>query len=395
MLLKSLHLQNFLSFGRDCLPVELGPLNVIIGANGSGKSNFIEAINLMRTAPSTSERSNTRAAIRDGGGVREWVWKGAEDDSGACIDAVLDCPGKKTDLRYMMRFHDAGDYRFEIQEERIEDASPSGGRNDPHFYYRRVDGKSMLNVDGEHREFSNGEIDTNASILAQRKDPDHYPELFWLGDAFEKMRIYREWNFGRNTIIRVPQMSDLPNARLSPDAGNLGLVLNRLRREPEAKERFLKALRKLYDGIDDFDLQIEGGAVQVFIQEGKNAIPAKRLSDGTLRYLCLLAILCHPDPGPLICIEEPELGMHPDIIVTIAKLLMEASEKTQLVVTTHSDILVDALTEWPESIFVTESDADGTVLERLKSDEVKPWLEEYGERLGGYWMSGHIGGLRW
>ena len=395
MLLKSLHLQNFLSFGRDCLPVELGPLNVIIGANGSGKSNFIEAIDLMRAAPNSSERSDTRAAIRDGGGVREWIWKGAEEDSGACIDAVLECPGKKTDLRYMMRFHKAGDYRFEILEERIEDASPSGGRNDPHFYYRRVDGKSMLKVDGEYREFGNGEINSTASILAQRKDPDHYPELFWLGDAFEKMRIYREWNFGRNTIMRIPQMADLPNARLSPDAGNLGLVLNRLRREPESKERFLKALRKLYDGIDDFDLQIEGGAVQVFIQEGKNAIPAKRLSDGTLRYLCLLAILCHPDPGPLICIEEPELGMHPDIIVTIAKLLMEASEKTQLVVTTHSDILVDALTERPESIFVTESDAGGTVLERLESDEIKPWLEEYGERLGGYWMSGHIGGLRW
>ena len=197
----------------------------------------------------------------------------------------------------MMRFADAGDYRFEIREERVEDATPSDGRNDPIFYYRRVDGKSMLNMKGKQREFDNGEIEANTSILAQRKDPDHYPELYWLGDAFERMRIYREWSFGRNTIMRIPQMADLPNARLLPDAGNLGLVLNRLRREPEAKERFLKALRKLYDDIHDFDLQVEGGAVQVFIQEGKNAIPAKRLSDGTLRYLCLLAILCLPDPG--------------------------------------------------------------------------------------------------
>ena len=77
--------------------------------------------------------------------------------------------------------------------------------------------------------------------------------------------------------MRIPQMADLPNARLLPDAGNHGLVLNCLRREPEAKERFLKALRKLYDDIHDFDLQVEGGAVQVFIQEGKNTIPAERL----------------------------------------------------------------------------------------------------------------------
>ena len=99
MLLESLHLRDFLSFGRDCLPVELGPLNVIIGANGSGKSNFIEAIDLMRATPSTSERSDARSAIRDGGGVREWVWKGAKDDSGACIGAVLEYPGRETDLR--------------------------------------------------------------------------------------------------------------------------------------------------------------------------------------------------------------------------------------------------------------------------------------------------------
>ena len=395
MLLKSLHLRDFLSFGRDCMPVELGQLNVIIGANGSGKSNFIEAIDLMRSAPSMSERSDTRAAVRDGGGVREWIWKGAEDDSGACIDAVLDYPGRETDLRYMMRFADAGDFRFEIREERVEDATPSGGRNDPIFYYRRVDGKSMLNMNGKQREFENGEIEANTSILAQRKDPDHYPELYWLGDAFEKMRIYREWSFGRNTIMRIPQMADLPNARLLPDAGNLGLVLNRLRREPEAKERFLKALRKLYDDIHDFDLQVEGGAVQVFIQEGKNAIPAKRLSDGTLRYLCLLAILCHPDPGPLICIEEPELGMHPDIVVAIADLLIEASKNAQLVVTTHSDILVSALTERPESIIVAEHDVNGTQLERLEADQVEPWLKKYDESLGQHWMRGHIGGLRW
>ena len=395
MLLKSLHLRDFLSFGRDCLPVELGPLNVIIGANGAGKSNFIEAIDLMRAAPSTSDRSNSRAVVREGGGVREWVWKGAEDDSGACIDAVLDYPGRETDLRYLMRFADSGDYHFEIREERVEDAMPIGGRNDPHFFYRRVDGKSVLNDDGKHREFENGEIDANASILAQRKDPDHYPELAWLGETFEKIRIYREWSFGRNSTMRIPQMADQPNARLAPDACNLGLVLNRLRREPAAKERFLDALRKLYDGIDDFDIQIDGGAVQVFIQEGSHAVPATRLSDGTLRYLSLLAILCHPDPGPLICIEEPELGMHPDIMVTIADLLVEASESTQLVVTTHSDMLVDALTDRPESVFVAESDSNGTQLERLDADQIKPWLEEYGGSLGKCWMQGHIGGLRW
>ncbi|MEW6754253.1 MAG: AAA family ATPase [Candidatus Latescibacterota bacterium] len=83
-------------------------------------------------------------------------------------------------------------------------------------------------------------------------------------------------------------------------------------------------------------------------------MPATRLSDGTLRYLALLAVLCHPTPPPLVCIEEPELGLHPDIMPQLAVLLCEAATRTHLVVTTHSDILVDALTDTPEAILVCE-----------------------------------------
>ena len=395
MFLKSLHLKSFLSFGSDCPPVELGPLNVIIGANGTGKSNFIEAIDLLRAAPSVSESLNARAAVRDGGGVREWIWKGAKDDSGASIEAVLECPRKRANLRYRMRFADAGKYRFKIREEIVEDVGPGKKGSEPKIYYRLVDGKGIRKEGKRYRKFMDDEIDAGISLLARHKDPERYPELAKIGETFESMRIYREWHFGRDSVARMPQMADLPDARLAPDASNLGLVLNRLRREPASKERFLHALRKLYDGIDDFDLQIEGGALQIFIQEGRNLVPAKRLSDATLRYLCLLAVLCHPDPGPLICIEEPELGMHPDILVALADLLVEASEKAQLVVTTHSEILVDAMTKRPESIFVAERDSNGTRLERLEDDEIKPWLEEYGDSLGECWMQGHIGGLRW
>lgn len=70
----------------------------------------------------------------------------------------------------------------------------------------------------------------------------------------------------------------------------------------------------MYEGIEDIDVKLEGGTVQLFLVENEFMIPATRLSDGTLRFLCLLVILCDPNPGPLICIEEPELGIHTDII---------------------------------------------------------------------------------
>ena len=122
-------------------------------------------------------------------------------------------------------------------------------------------------------------------------------------------------------------------------------------------------------------------------------MPATRLSDGTLRHLCLLAILCHPEPPPLVCIEEPELGLHPDVLPALAGLLREASERSQLIVTTHSDILVDALGETPEAVVVCENRTGATSMQRLELEELARWLEKYS--LGELWTRGDIGGTRW
>ena len=171
------------------------------------------------------------------------------------------------------------------------------------------------------------------------------------------------------------------------------MFLNHLRGVPKAKNAIIEHLRDLYAGLDDFDVRIKGGTVEVFLTEGNYVIPASRLSDGTLRYLCLLAILCDPDPPALICIEEPELGLHPDMLPKVADLLTAASERTQLVVTTHSDILVDGMTDQPESVVVMEKHEGQTQASRLKADELKAWLEKY--RLGELWTRGDIGGTRW
>ena len=180
---------------------------------------------------------------------------------------------------------------------------------------------------------------------------------------------------------------------LAEDTSNLGLVLNRLRRTPAVKKRLLEAARKLYEGLTDFDVIVEGGTIQVFLEENGITVPTARLSDGTLRYLCLLAILCHDDPPPLVCIEEPELGLHPDIMPTLAALLREASTRCQLIVTTHSDVLVDALTEEPESVVVCEKHEGQTQLRRLNKDDLAQWLARYS--LGELWMKGELGGSRW
>jgi predicted ATPase len=251
----------------------------------------------------------------------------------------------------------------------------------------------LIKAIGIDRELALDALVADRSILAQRRDPDTYPELSYLADTYESIRIYREWAFGRETVFRRHQPADMRSDRLEEDCSNFGLFLSRLRRSPEAKRAALTALRDLYEGLDDYDVSVVGGTVQVYFTEGNFTIPATRLSDGTLRYLALVALLCDPTPPPLICIEEPELGLHPDIVVKLADLLKAASERTQLIVTTHSDILVDAMTEWPEAVIVCEKHDGQTTMQRPDPAELAVWLEKY--RLGELWMRGGIGGTRW
>jgi predicted ATPase len=114
------------------------------------------------------------------------------------------------------------------------------------------------------------------------------------------------------------------------------------------------------------------------------------LSDGTLRFIALLAILLRPGVTPLICLEEPELGLHPDALTLIAELLVEAAQKTQIVVTTQSDVLVSALSEHAESVVVCDNLAGASRFRRLESDKLQFWMDKY--KLGEIWRIGELGG---
>jgi predicted ATPase len=386
MLLETLRADGLLSFAPASPAVPLGPLNVIIGPNGSGKSNLLEAIDLLR-ATSTG----FAATIRNGGGVREWLWKG-NGGAPATLEAELARPDGCS-LRYRISFGAAGT-RTELVDERLEDAVPAPAGGEPYAYYRLQPGPVLSVSDGARGRHMRGvardSLIPDESILSQRKDPELYPELSWCAARFARIQMCREWSFGRLTELRQPQPADLPTDVLLPDARNLGLVLNQLDHDGAAPE-LAALLRRFLPRFERVSTLVQAGTVQFFLHEDglKSPIPASRLSDGTMRFLAMAALLVMPAPPPLICLEEPELGLHPDALSLVAELLVSASARTQLIVTTHSDALVSALTDHVDAVLVCEH-RGGTELTRLDVDRLTHWLDRY--RLGDLWRMGELGG---
>ena len=417
--LKSLRLDGLLSFPPGSEAIPLQPLNVLIGPNGSGKSNLIEGIELLHALP-----TGFASAIREGGGVREWLWKGDDAKGIGSIVAKINVYDRSSaggsfleDIDkswanslgqtydppfnlYRLSFAAQGQGAI-ITEEVIEERWNIGSFDeDADFYYRYQDGKSVINAEiangspeskkREKRDLDRKNLKPDESILTQLKDWTAYPELTQIGYDFERIRSFRDWSFGRDAEVRKPQPADLPADSLSHDSRNLGLILNKLEHSGAWSE-FNGYLNRFLPRFDRYSTRIEGGTVQFYLHETglKVPIPATRLSDGTIRFMAILAQLLSPTPPPLICMEEPELGLHPDAIALLAGLLQEASARTQLIVTTHSDALVSALTEVADSVLVCEY-RGGTVLKRIESEKLRFWLDKY--RLGEIWRIGEIGG---
>jgi predicted ATPase len=287
--------------------------------------------------------------------------------------------------------------RAELVDELIEDER-MGNPKDIYFFsgVQALLNITIASAEGRtRREIRSEELSPYQSVLSQRKDPHQYPEITYLGNQYAKIKLFREWNLGRNTAPRKPQSTDLVSDFLEEDAANLALVLNDLEHRPGLRKNLVERLQDADGSIEDFSTKVLGGTIQLFLHYAglKSPVPATRLSDGTIRYLCLLAVLCHPEPPPLVCLEEPELGLHPDLLPGLADLLVEASHRMQLIVTTHSDVLVDGLTKVPESVVVCEKRDGSTSMCRKTGAELSEWLKEYG--LGQLWRRGEIGGNRW
>ena len=353
--------------------------------------------------------------VLETGGVEEWVWKGEKGKSfrssleasislGSMPESHALGTSPSFDFEYSIQLIELQS-SFRVMKEIVRTAPPADGGPSRYSWIESNGMQGEVHLRDAQRSDKPVLVALNPdrSVLSQVSSlPGQMPDIFFplqelyeIGQFFDSLDFHQDWEFGVDQSARDPRPVGQPVARLEEDAYNLAQMLAYYRDyHPQVYDRVQELMKKFYEPLKGLDVRLIGTHLQVAIQEeGGFSIPAYRLSDGTLRWLALLTILLNPKPAPIICIDEPELGLHPDILPTLADLLRDASTRTQLVLTTHSRDLVECFSDAPENVCVCQKIDGSTAIRRLDAERLKIWLKDYS--LGQLWASGEIGGNRW
>jgi predicted ATPase len=390
-------IEGFRSFKK--VELEMPRLAVLIGPNGGGKSNFVDLLMLMAEAGDGKLANGvfSRGGFRDiafGFDVSQEVRVALRLKEALDRSKLGKEPGDgKLDITFKMAARNYGS-AAQVIEELVRQESDKGAplpvdvlSRGPEGAVFRVPGASGALTD-QRREVPPTEL-----VITQVRDPNRYPAAAAVLNELGGWTFYRDIDVGPKSLVRLPALVR-PDVKLSDDGSNLSSVLYSIQQgHPELWSEILEDLHTAYPDFVKLTVPAGGGDGKIQLRwferpYEKEGMSANLLSDGTLKLLCLMAILKTPDPPSLICIDQPELGLHPDWIKLVAELLQDAATRTQVIAATHSPQIVAKLD--PEQVIVTEKVEGETHLRQLKTRDLENWLKDFS--LGELWLSGEIGG---
>lgn len=408
-MLNRVRLQNFFSFGPDAPWIDLNPrLNILVGINGSGKTNFLKAIQLL--AEGTRDKSGFSRLFNKWGGFDQVGYFANGSDHPIELsfafnkDVVRSIDSSQSlfvnQPIYHIKIHRVGNNSFYL-EERIYSEGEKGKfdfeflkiKNGAGFISERQDSgeKKLKKVD-----FSDPEevFDRQSLVLSQAFDPKKFHPIFGLKRAIERVSIYLNFNSSEGSDIRKQSQYD-GSYLLKEDGSNLTQFLLRLSSNyPLIFDSLIDWLRKVNPFFKDIRFDVMGSVSGMVLTEKQlsRSVLLPNISDGTLRFLLLLSVLLNPEKGKLIGIDEPEISLHPDMILVLSQVFREVNgEGTQLFVATHSPILLN-LFELSD-VWILEKDEKNQTIMAQKSEEDFPgWSEDFFP--GSLWLQGLLGGRR-
>lgn len=382
-MLKTLAIQNYRSLLKLTIP--LGRLNVITGANGSGKSNLYRALRLLAE---TAQGGVVNALAREGG-LKSTFWAGPESLSREMLKGEIPIQGTVRQQRIRLRLGFASEtFGYSIV---LGLPTPANSKfmHDPEIkneciwsgdYYRPASAliirdQGLVKV-REQRKWTvlTQHLSHFDSLFSQIADPARTPETLSLRETIRSWRFYDHLRTDAAAPARQPQLGTRTPV-LHHDGHDVAAALQTIREIGNA-QALEAAISDAFPGARIEIIQNESGRFSLeFKQDGLlRPLNAAELSDGTLRYLLLVAALLTPRPPPLMVLNEPETSLHPDLLPALARLIIQASEHNQVWVVSHANRLIAALEASPHcQTLQLEKHLGATQLKGLRALDEPAW----------------------
>ncbi len=361
--LKTLHVRGFKSI-RD-QKLELEALNVFIGGNGAGKSNLIGVFQLLNRVANQQLQIYTGEA----GGANAILHFGRKHTEALSVRIELhESPARASRYDFQLRPTDEDRFIFDFE---IISCRDKPSQDKPSY-------------DENWRGHAEARVAESKKPVAQ-----------YLSEHLNGHRIYHFHD--TSSSARVKQTGEIADNRyLREDAANVAAFLYRLeQREPNHFQNIVETVRQVAPFFRRFKLEPSAlNPEKIRLEWEENGsdtyFNAAALSDGTLRFICLVTLLLQPTQTlpSIILLDEPELGLHPAAIQVLASLLESAATRTQLLVATQSVTLINQLR--PGHVWVVDREEGQSVFRHLKENDMSSWLEDYS--LGELWEKNIFGG---
>ena len=389
-MLKSIRLVNFYSFRDTTIELNHGA-NVLVGINGSGKSNFLKVFELLKAA---FNGQGLRRYILEIGGVNEMLFQGERENDEILIAIQYEYGKHETDTfetvsyeisivptqtEYYLKEKAAfqADYDgFTIFEREDKVLSKVANISPLQLKHLKINNDlELFAVDGQFREISNGGL--FGRLLLDLLN------LSCIGfiDTTPKSPI-------RKPVLAIPEK------KIINGGDNLVQVLNTIKiNDKKTYRKIVEALQRVNPHFKDFDFRPFGTNFEMLLEEdGLNrSIHLSKVSDGTLRYLCLVTALL-TNKQSVLCIDEPETGLHPDMLFNIAQAVKEAAETSTVIISTHSAQLLNYFDLETVRVF-EKDDENATQVHAYTEGDFEGWYETF--QVGTMWRQGDIGGNRY
>ncbi len=368
--IKKLSIQGFKSI-QGCTDFELTDLNIIIGANGAGKSNFVQIFRMIMAMT----RKNFSKFILERGGADNFLFNGPKVTPKINIGFEFQSLSNYAEGTNSYRFEltPTADEQFLISEERQYVTTNWRSYGPPSLESRLYDERNERSADGQFNGVGH-----------------------FVYQSISNWMVYHFHDTSSTAPMRRSEIIE-DSHKLRGNASNIAPFLLMLRNSEiwkKAYEEIVNAVRLVTPFFDDFllDVQKLGEAEKVKLswrQKGSDfPMQPYHLSDGSIRFICLATALLQPNPPSTIIIDEPELGLHPAAISILAELIQVAAKRTQIIVATQSPALIDQFAI--EDVVVVNRENGASSFKRLDEKDFSAWLEDYS--VGELWTKNVITG---